>query len=90
MLRIAALAPQFRCPLVVDPILLSTGGTPLLAEEARAALLEHLLPRATLITPNLQEAAELTGCLLYTSSHANFCPICKRKRHFIRLNITRA
>ena len=61
VLRIAALAPQFRCPLVVDPILLSTGGTPLLAEEARAALLEHLLPRATLITPNLQEAAELTG-----------------------------
>ena len=61
VLRIAALAPQFRCPLVVDPILLSTGGTPLLAEEARAALLEHLLPRATLITPNLQEAAALTG-----------------------------
>ena len=31
------------------------------AEEARAALLDYLLPRATLITPNLQEAAELTG-----------------------------
>jgi hydroxymethylpyrimidine/phosphomethylpyrimidine kinase len=61
VLRIAALAPLFRCPLVVDPILLSTGGAPLLAEEARTALLEHLLPRATLITPNLQEAAALTG-----------------------------
>jgi hydroxymethylpyrimidine/phosphomethylpyrimidine kinase len=61
VLRIAALAPLFRCPLVVDPILLSTGGAPLLAEEARAALLEHLLPHATLITPNLQEAAALTG-----------------------------
>ena len=61
VLRIAALTPLFRCALVVDPILLSTGGTPLLAEEARAALLEHLLPCATLITPNLQEAAALTG-----------------------------
>ncbi|MGD0580360.1 MAG: bifunctional hydroxymethylpyrimidine kinase/phosphomethylpyrimidine kinase [Bryobacteraceae bacterium] len=61
VLRLAWLAPLFRCPLVVDPILLSTLGAPLLAEEARTALLEYLLPRATLITPNLQEAAALTG-----------------------------
>lgn len=61
VLRLAWLAPLFRCPLVVDPILLSSYGAPLLAEEARTALLEYLLPRATLITPNLQEAAALTG-----------------------------
>ena len=61
VMRLAWLAPLFRCPLVVDPILLSSHGAPLLAEEARAALLEYLLPRATLITPNLQEAGELTG-----------------------------
>ncbi len=61
VLRIAELAPLFRCPLVVDPILLSTHGAPLMAAEALAALLDHLLPRATLITPNLEEAAALTG-----------------------------
>ena len=61
VVRIASLAPLFRCPLVVDPILLSTHGAPLVAREACAALLETLLPRATLITPNLHEAAALTG-----------------------------
>ena len=61
VMRLAWLAPLFRCPLVVDPILLSSYGAPLLAEEARAALLEYLLPRASLITPNLQEAAALAG-----------------------------
>ena len=61
VMRLAWLAPLFRCPLVVDPILLSSHGAPLVAEEARAALLEYLLPRATLITPNLQEAGALTG-----------------------------
>ena len=59
--RVAQLAPQFHCPLVVDPVMISKHGAPLIAEEARAALWSDLLPRATLITPNLHEAAALSG-----------------------------
>lgn len=59
--RVAALAPRFGCPLVVDPVMISKHGAPLIAEEARAALWNDLLPRAALITPNLHEASALTG-----------------------------
>jgi hydroxymethylpyrimidine/phosphomethylpyrimidine kinase len=54
-------AASFGFPLVVDPVMVSKHGTPLLEEAAVAALREHLLPRAFLITPNLHEAAHLTG-----------------------------
>lgn len=50
-----------RCPLVVDPVMLSKHAAPLLAPDARRALCELLLPRATLVTPNLDEAAALSG-----------------------------
>jgi hydroxymethylpyrimidine/phosphomethylpyrimidine kinase len=59
--RIAELTPRLACPLVVDPVMISKHGAPLIAEEARAALWNDLLPLATLITPNLHEAAALTG-----------------------------
>ncbi len=59
--RVAELAPRLHCPLVIDPVMISKHGAPLIAEEARAALWSDLLPRATLITPNLHEAAALTG-----------------------------
>src|SRR5580658_4172381 len=42
-----------KCPLVVDPILVSTSGARLLEPEAIAKLKEQLLPLATLVTPNL-------------------------------------
>ena len=54
-----ALAP--RLPLVVDPVLAATGGQRLLAAEALGVLTDRLLPRAALVTPNLPEAAALTG-----------------------------
>jgi hydroxymethylpyrimidine/phosphomethylpyrimidine kinase len=47
--------------LVVDPVMVSTSGTRLLAAEAMAILQDELLPLATLITPNLDEAEMLTG-----------------------------
>jgi len=59
--RVAQLAPLFHCPLVVDPVMISKHGAPLIADEARAALWDDLLPHATLITPNLHEAAALAG-----------------------------
>jgi hydroxymethylpyrimidine/phosphomethylpyrimidine kinase len=48
-------------PLVVDPVLVSKSGDPLLADDAVAALLEHIVPLAAVVTPNLPEATRLTG-----------------------------
>jgi hydroxymethylpyrimidine/phosphomethylpyrimidine kinase len=48
-------------PIVVDPVLVSTSGGVLLDEAGRTALLEGLFPRATLVTPNVPEAATLSG-----------------------------
>ncbi|WP_205320133.1 bifunctional hydroxymethylpyrimidine kinase/phosphomethylpyrimidine kinase [Notoacmeibacter marinus] len=47
-------------PIVLDPVMVAKSGDRLLDEDAVAALREHLLPRATILTPNLPEAAALT------------------------------
>jgi len=49
----------FPGPLVVDPVMISKHGAPLMDEGARLALRNSLLPKAFLVTPNLEEAAEL-------------------------------
>lgn len=46
-------------PVVHDPVMIAESGARLLQEEALAALLEHIIPRATVITPNLSEARAL-------------------------------
>jgi hydroxymethylpyrimidine/phosphomethylpyrimidine kinase len=46
-------------PVVVDPVMIAKSGDPLLQPEARAALVRALLPLATVVTPNLPEAAAL-------------------------------
>lgn len=51
---------QIPGPLVVDPVLVSTSGTGLLDEDGLLVLRDRLLPLATLVTPNLAEAAVLT------------------------------
>jgi hydroxymethylpyrimidine/phosphomethylpyrimidine kinase len=48
-------------PLIVDPVLAATSGGELLDGAGVAALITRLLPRATLLTPNLSEAALLLG-----------------------------
>lgn len=48
-------------PLVVDPVLVATSGDVLAAQETADAMMDVLLPRATLVTPNLAEAQRLTG-----------------------------
>jgi hydroxymethylpyrimidine/phosphomethylpyrimidine kinase len=48
-------------PVVLDPVMVAKSGARLLPDSAQAALLEHLLPRANLLTPNLPEAAALLG-----------------------------
>jgi hydroxymethylpyrimidine/phosphomethylpyrimidine kinase len=58
---IAEKARSFRFPLVVDPVMISKHGQPLMAEQACASISELLLPNAFLVTPNLHEAGELAG-----------------------------
>jgi len=59
---VADLAAAGRLPqLVVDPVLVSSSGQALMAPDGVAAYLEHLLPYALVATPNLREAAALTG-----------------------------
>ena len=57
--EIAARAPGV--PLVADPVMVATAGNRLLAAEAVETLRRRLLPMATVITPNIPEAEELTG-----------------------------
>jgi hydroxymethylpyrimidine/phosphomethylpyrimidine kinase len=52
-------------PLVVDPVLAATDGTLLLDAAAVDALKNRLIPLATVLTPNLPEAAALTGMVLH-------------------------
>jgi hydroxymethylpyrimidine/phosphomethylpyrimidine kinase len=46
---------------VLDPVMVATSGDRLLDEDAEVALVERLLPLASLVTPNLHEARILTG-----------------------------
>jgi hydroxymethylpyrimidine/phosphomethylpyrimidine kinase len=52
-------------PLVVDPVMAATTGARLLSTEAEEVLREDLLPLAALVTPNLDEAAILTGRMVH-------------------------
>jgi hydroxymethylpyrimidine/phosphomethylpyrimidine kinase len=53
-------------PVVLDPVMVAKGGARLLAEEAVAALADRLVPRATVVTPNIPEAAALSGVAVRT------------------------
>ncbi|HVO20999.1 MAG TPA: bifunctional hydroxymethylpyrimidine kinase/phosphomethylpyrimidine kinase [Anaeromyxobacter sp.] len=48
-------------PLVVDPVMVAKSGDPLVDRSAQRAYLELLVPRATLLTPNLHEAGAFLG-----------------------------
>ena len=48
-------------PVVVDPVMIASSGASLLDPGAKAALIERVLPRARVITPNLPEARALAG-----------------------------
>ena len=59
---VAEKARQFKVEsLVVDPVMVSTGGDRLVRDEALNAMKNELFPLATLVTPNLQEAEFLLG-----------------------------
>ena len=58
---VADAAQSFDFPLVVDPVMFSKHGAALMAEDARTALIERLMPLAFLITPNTPEAEAMSG-----------------------------
>ena len=62
----AALREHGLVPYVLDPVMVATSGDPLLEREAVALIREELLPLATLVTPNLDEAAIITGAAVIT------------------------
>jgi hydroxymethylpyrimidine/phosphomethylpyrimidine kinase len=52
---------RFKFPLVVDPVMAGKHGAKLLDDDSVRLLIERLIPRAFLLTPNLDEAASLAG-----------------------------
>jgi len=58
---VAQIAESFAFPLVVDPVMVSKHGAPMLGRDARTAFLDKLAPLAFLLTPNLEEAEALTS-----------------------------
>ena len=52
--------------IVVDPVMVATSGAKLISDDAIAALKEHLLPLATVLTPNIPETEVLSGMAVHT------------------------
>jgi hydroxymethylpyrimidine/phosphomethylpyrimidine kinase len=48
-------------PVVIDPVMVAESGAALIDDATREALVERLLPKSTVVTPNLAEARALTG-----------------------------
>lgn len=49
-------------PVVLDPVMIAKSGDLLLPKSGVSAIKHQLFPLATLVTPNLPEAAEILGC----------------------------
>jgi hydroxymethylpyrimidine/phosphomethylpyrimidine kinase len=64
----ARLRTPGQTPIVLDPVMIAKSGDPLLQPEARAALIEAMLPIATVVTPNLHEASVLADMPVATET----------------------
>jgi len=69
----ARLPPRQQIPMVLDPVRASSSGAALLDAGGREALREGLVPRATLVTPNIPEAAALLGTQPATTEEELLC-----------------
>ena len=58
---VATALQDYTGPILLDPVMVAKSGDTLLADTAIDALKMHLIPRTTLLTPNLPEAAKLVG-----------------------------
>jgi hydroxymethylpyrimidine/phosphomethylpyrimidine kinase len=61
VIAVGLAAASFQFPLIVDPVMISKHGVRLLDDESTRILIDQLISRAFLLTPNLDEAAALTG-----------------------------
>jgi hydroxymethylpyrimidine/phosphomethylpyrimidine kinase len=57
----AKIAEHALGPVVLDPVMVAKGGDALLRDDAKDSLIRILLPRATIVTPNIPEAEALCG-----------------------------
>jgi hydroxymethylpyrimidine/phosphomethylpyrimidine kinase len=64
------LAQHPRSPLVVDPVMVAKSGASLLSFDAVEALRTRLFPLAQVVTPNLPEAAAITGYAVHSLDEA--------------------
>jgi len=65
-------------PLVVDPVIVAKDGSRLLSEKGAAAVRQDLVPLATIITPNIAEAEQLSG--LAIESHKDMAQAAEKLR----------
>ena len=72
ILQVARFLNRHRVPLVVDPVMVATSGARLLRPAAVRVLRAKLLPLATLITPNLDEAETLLNVRLSSVEDLRF------------------
>ncbi len=66
--------------LVVDPVMISKNGVPLLDEQGIRLMKERLMPLATIVTPNIPEAEILLGCRISSSDQMADAAVELRKR----------
>jgi len=60
--NVAAKLKKYSPPvIIVDPVMMAKNGDPLLKPEARKSLVKKIFPLASVVTPNLNEAEEITG-----------------------------
>lgn len=74
----SSLPHRMDLPIVLDPVLAASSGRALLDDEGRAALMETLLPRVTLLTPNRPETALLLGQAI-SSEEGTFIAECGQR-----------
>jgi hydroxymethylpyrimidine/phosphomethylpyrimidine kinase len=67
---VASAAARFRLPLIIDPVMISKHGAPLMDDMASEALRKKLLPYALLVTPNIPEAEALSGVAIHSRQDA--------------------
>lgn len=65
--------------LVVDPVRTASSGTSLLSDAGHAALIKHILPHTSLLTPNRYEAEQLWGKPVPTPAEAARCALALRE-----------
>lgn len=70
------LAQQKIGNVVLDPVVKSSSGAPLLDAKGTAILTERLLPLITVVTPNIDEAAHLTGLIVTNPEQMNVAAQC--------------